>query len=218
VRRALSAIVIAVTIAIVVACGSDPEGATLVTSLELPVTTSLDCANGSSPVTTAKLFISGGLSACDLTVSAGKVSGSCPDIPTGIDRYLVLRYGGAGGAPIRYAVTVVKLKADELKGNTGKVTVTFVSDGTTGFYVDTDADVAQLAASLYGSSKTALTGAQCFARSVIAADAKNNEVQADCLTHEDLAPVLDIDDDGCSNQRETCDGTSPSDANSRSCN
>jgi hypothetical protein len=199
-------------------CGTNDAPTTVTTNLELPLASSFACANGTSPVRGATLFVSGDLPTCDLTVTAGAVSGTCPNIPTGIDRYLVLRYSGAAGYPIRYAVAIAKLSASELKGNNNRVTVAFTNDGQTGFFVDTDADVAQLATSLYGSTTTALTGAQCFARSVIAADANNQEVAADCFTHEDLAPVLDFDNDGCTNQRETCDGTSPADASSHACN
>lgn len=207
-----------VTTLVISACGGEPQMSALEVSMSVPLTSDLACTgNDTSPIVAAELFVSGDLPSCPLTVKDAVVSGSCNDIPTGIDRFLVIRYSGAGDAPIRYAVTVAELTPDALEGNDGKVTITFVDDDTTGFFIDSDADVAQLRDLLYDAS-TALQGAQCFARSVIAADADNDEVAADCLTQVDLEPVLDLDEDGCTNLRELCDGTSPTDASSRSCN
>ncbi len=204
-------------IAVTCACGGDEDVAV---ELMLPQVSDLSCANSAPSGLSATLFISGNLAPCNLTVdSAGRASGTCSGIPTGITRFLVLRFAvtGSGRAlPLRYAITQADLTPQRLKDNDGKVAIAFTDDDTTGMYVDTDDDIAQLRDLLNGP-KVPLSGALCFARSLIAADAGTTAVATDCRDQTAIAEILDLDADSCTNLRELCDGTSPEDDSSASC-
>lgn len=198
------------------ACGdADEVGITLT----LPDVAALGCGSRPPSGLSATLFISGNLAPCTLVVdAAGNASGSCGNVPTGITRYLTLRYAvqvEGRLAPLRYAMATADLTPTRLKGESATVPVSFVDDGANGMYVDDDADVARLLDLLYGP-KTELTGAICFTRSVIGSDAGHDDVASDCRSRAALDHVLDLDSDACTNLRELCDGTSPLDASSAS--
>lgn len=170
----------------------------------------------------ATLFISGNIDPCTLRVDTnGVATGTCPNVPTGIVRYLVLRYAVPGPPngtlPLRYAITQADLTPEQLRNNNGTVSIVFNDDRVRGMYVESDADVAELATLLYGPP-IGLSGAICFARSLIALDAGTSEVAADCRAQTNIAEILDLDGDSCTNLDELCDGTSPTDSGSASCN
>ncbi|HSI04169.1 MAG: hypothetical protein ACAI38_10535 [Myxococcota bacterium] len=212
IRRAFLLSAIAATCA----CGGDDVEVQLV----MPQASDLTCGSTVPAGLAATLFISGNLAPCNLTVdSAGRASGTCGDIPTGITRFLVLRFavpGDGRALPVRYAITQADLTPQRLRDSEGTVSVTFSDDDITGMYVDTDDDVADLRDLLNGP-KGPLASALCFARSLIATDAGTTEVAADCRDQTTIAEILDLDADSCTNLRELCDGTSPEDDGSASC-
>jgi hypothetical protein len=199
------------------ACGGEDD---VQVQIVLPEVSDLACGAGVPAGLAATLFISGNLAPCALAVDgAGRASGTCSGIPTGIIRFLVLRFAVPGNdrtVPLRYAITQADLTPQQLKDNEGTVAISFTDDETTGMYVDTDADVAGLHDMLTGP-KVPLTSAACFARSLIASDAGSPAVAADCRDQTAVAEILDLDADSCTNLRELCDGTSPEDDSSASC-
>ncbi len=199
------------------ACGSDDIDVNLVVP---PEASELRCGSNRVAGLAATLFISGNLPPCDLSVDdAGRASGTCRGIPTGITRFLVLRLGvprNGRAVPLRYAITEADLTPQRLMDSAGAVSVVFSDDGSRGLYVDTDDEVATLREVLAGP-KRPLSGAICFARSLIASEAGTAAVESDCRDPTEIAEILDLDADSCTNLRELCDGTSPEDDRSASC-
>ncbi len=203
----------------VIGCG---DGEDVDVRVLLPDIAELRCSTAVPTNLGATLFISGNIEPCKLTIDGnGAATGTCSGIPTGIVRYLVLRYdvpGPPNGAlPLRYAITQADLTPQTLRHSRGTVPIVFNDDGVHGMYVESDADIAELATLLYGPP-IGLSGAICFARSLIAADAGTNEVATDCRAETNIAEILDLDGDSCTNLVELCDGTSPTDGGSASCN
>lgn len=152
----------------------------------------------------AALSVSGGFEACDLAVNPTDftVSGECPNIVTGQERFLFIYYSVAPAVvtsldqnkAIAYDISYVDLTSTGLEpGQTAKIVDIGGSQSAT-YYSDSDADVTEINCDL--ATIPLFDQAKCWLYNDGIGDISNSALQ-----------TLDSDSDGKDNFDELCSGT-----------
>ncbi|MDP7040274.1 MAG: hypothetical protein QGI45_14035 [Myxococcota bacterium] len=152
----------------------------------------------------AALNISGGFPVCDLAVNATDftVSGECPDIVTGQERFLFIYYSVAPAQvtsleqnkAIAYDISYVDLTSDGLEPGQTEQIVDIGGSQSETYYSDADADVTEINCDL--STIPLFDQARCWVHDYGIGGIPNSGLE-----------TLDSDGDGIDNFDELCSGT-----------